>query len=524
MTTKINISSTTIQLALGFLTLTLTLIGLMFYTLNEPERIENAQAAQLQNELDEAMTLYAENCSVCHGADGTGIGSNPPLNNSILRDADSEALKKIISRGLYNTPMPAWSKEDGGPLSEYQIEQLVKLIQFGDWDEVQNRIVNLGLAPLIPFTADPDPEILAALRNSTDGESLARGIVLYANECVACHGADGLGTTLAPALNDPVIRENSQEEIERIIQNGVPGTLMAPWENTLSIDEISDLSNLIINWDKVPDGAIPATEVNIPVTKESLELGQSLFSSYCSGCHGPEGQGTQRAPSLNVKSFLENTPDNAIQQIITLGVPGTAMPAWGDRMTDVQIQAITGFIRSWEPNAPEVAEPARSRGPWWQTTGDTPSSSQNQISPPQSRGRQGRGNRQSKSPHGKTLTIPNNQSPGINETQGNLGIPVTSNETPSITTTNEVSPNIGIHQPSGSQDINSLNIIDKNTQNEKHSDEGIPPWIEVSEPAPEEMETDSRAWLLIISGILSGMILIAGGLLGLKWFPPGSNN
>jgi len=49
------------------------------------------------------------------------------------------------------------------------------------------------------------------------------------------------------------------------------------------------------------------------------------------------------------------------------------MPAWGDRLTDVQIQAVTGFIRSWEPNAPEVAEPARLSGPWWQNnTGSLP--------------------------------------------------------------------------------------------------------------------------------------------------------
>ncbi|MBN2149216.1 MAG: cytochrome c [Anaerolineales bacterium] len=59
-------------------------------------------------------------------------------------------------------------------------------------------------------------------------------------------------------------------------------------------------------------------------------------------------------------------PDAALQQIVTLGVPETFMPAWGDRLSEVQIQAIVGFMCSWEPTAPEVAQPVRVRGPWWQ--------------------------------------------------------------------------------------------------------------------------------------------------------------
>jgi cytochrome c553 len=105
----------------------------------------------------------------------------------------------------------------------------------------------------------------------------------------------------------------------------------------------------------------------VPTTAESIALGSQLYTANCSRCHGPEGQGTPRAPSLNVKSFLTDTSDQAIQQIVTLGVPGTAMPAWGDRMTDADIQAIVGFIRQWEATAPEVAVPVRPGGggpPW----------------------------------------------------------------------------------------------------------------------------------------------------------------
>ena len=45
-----------------------------------------------------------------------------------------------------------------------------------------------------------------------------------------------------------------------------------------------------------------------------------------------------RIPPLNVKGFLEKTSDAALEQIITLGVPDTPMPAWGDRMKKEDIQ------------------------------------------------------------------------------------------------------------------------------------------------------------------------------------------
>mgnify|MGYP001122526481 CR=1 FL=1 len=101
---------------------------------------------------------------------------------------------------------------------------------------------------------------------------------------------------------------------------------------------------------------------------DSIALGGELYSANCSRCHGPTGQGKPIAPALNVKSFLTETTDQAMQQIIPLGVPGTAMPAWGDRMTEAEIQAIVGFIRQWEATAPEVAQSLGLQGgggpPW----------------------------------------------------------------------------------------------------------------------------------------------------------------
>ncbi len=359
------------EILAGLLATQLIVFGLAIYMLNEPTRIVEAQAQTLSIQLNDAMTLYAENCSVCHGLAGEGIGATPALDNPALQSMAYDDLAKTIARGRFDTAMPAWSKEDGGPLSDYQISELVALVQSGDWNATQDRVVNLGLAPLVPFTTEPDAALLAEVAKLPDGVTLQTAIGIYAANCVACHGADGLGTGIAPALNDPAVREKTADELTRTVTFGNPGTLMAGWDNTLAAEEIDAMVTLVLRWDEVPTGILPAPDVPIPTTAESIALGADLFSANCSRCHGPEGQGTPRAPALNVKSFLTDTSDQAIQQIVTQGVPGTAMPTWGDRMTEADIQAIVGFIRQWEPTAPEVAVATRPGGggpPWTRNT------------------------------------------------------------------------------------------------------------------------------------------------------------
>ncbi len=376
-----------IEIALAFVATVAILIGLGLAIAREPARIVAAEQEILDTQIDEATALYAEQCSICHGIAGEGIGSNPALDSEALRGTEFDTLFKTIARGRFNTAMPAWALEEGGPFSDYQVSELVALVQHGDWAAVQDYTVNAGLAPLVPFSAEPDPVVLEEVGLLPDGESLQRGIVTYSSECVACHGADGLGTALAPALNDPLVRDQTSDDIARTVDLGVPGTLMAGWQGALDTETINDLVTLITRWDEVPIGAIPAPDVPIAVTEESLALGESLYQANCATCHGTDGQGTGRIPALNVTSFLLETSDAAIQQIVTRGVPGTPMPAWGDRMTDAEIQSIVGFIRSWEDTAPDVATPSgrgRQGGgggpPWRQQEASTIESVQEETS------------------------------------------------------------------------------------------------------------------------------------------------
>jgi cytochrome c oxidase cbb3-type subunit III len=80
-----------------------------------------------------------------------------------------------------------------------------------------------------------------------------------------------------------------------------------------------------------------------------------LYASNCSGCHGANGKGGA-AVSLSDPVFLAIADDTVIRRVATNGVPGTSMPAFartaGGMLTDKQIDAIVGGIRSWaKPDA-----------------------------------------------------------------------------------------------------------------------------------------------------------------------------
>ena len=267
------ISARTVELLIGLSGLVLIAAAIFIYALEEPDRIASAQQQQVAADLDEAMTLYAENCSVCHGLQGEGIGATPALDRDALRTSDAITLGKTISRGLTNTAMPAWNQSDGGPLSDYQVTQLVLLIRQGNWQTTRDRVVNLGLAPLVPFTTQPDPAILESLKSLPDGQLLVNGVTLYAGQCVACHGADGLGTALAPALNDALIRAKTSDVLTRTIESGVAGTRMAAWGSRLAAEDINFIGHVDPDWDQVPAGTIPAPEQPVAVTQESLAKG-----------------------------------------------------------------------------------------------------------------------------------------------------------------------------------------------------------------------------------------------------------
>ncbi len=346
----------------GFLATVIIAAALPWYAYSESNRMAQAQTELLAQSIAQGEAIYAQNCVVCHGIDGQGISAYPGLNNEGVQTMDYDTIFKVVERGRYDTAMAGWGVGEGGILNDMAIDQLIAMIQYGDWQQTAHTVEKLGLAPPTVITVEVSDEILAEISALPHGDLLAAALPVYAANCTGCHGANGEGTAIAPALNSADLRAaKTDDDLSRIITNGVAGTLMAGWDKALPATDIDNLVALVRYWDEIPVDALPQPELP-PIASTDAEViaaGAQLYSVACSNCHGPEGQGTQMAPALNVQNFLTDTNDLAIKAIISQGVPDTRMPAWGGRLTDDQLNTLISFIRAWEPTAPAVAEPSR---------------------------------------------------------------------------------------------------------------------------------------------------------------------
>ena len=89
----------------------------------------------------------------------------------------------------------------------------------------------------------------------------------------------------------------------------------------------------------------PEAPVAAPVASgTTAAVGSAVFASNCSSCHGSRGEGGI-GPKLAggaVTGRLPNEQDEIA--VVTNGRGG--MPAWRDRLTPVQIQAVVEYTRT----------------------------------------------------------------------------------------------------------------------------------------------------------------------------------
>ena len=83
--------------------------------------------------------------------------------------------------------------------------------------------------------------------------------------------------------------------------------------------------------------------------------GKAVFGSNCASCHGNKGQGTPGlAPALKGDAFVTTSKAEDVLTTVKNGRAGVqkkfkdlpiAMPAWGGKLSDADIQAVVDFIR-----------------------------------------------------------------------------------------------------------------------------------------------------------------------------------
>jgi cytochrome c oxidase cbb3-type subunit 3 len=181
------------------------------------------------NEIVEFGTLYAENCSACHGAEGRGgaaIGLADPVYLSIVNET---TMRKVITSGVRGTSMPAFAQSAGGMLTDKQL------------DAISSGIRRRWSRPGILDGANPPSYASESTGN------VARGEAVYQTYCESCHGAEGEGGPKGSAItNKSFLALVSDQELRTIVIVGRPELGAPDWRGNvpgkpMSNQEITDV-------------------------------------------------------------------------------------------------------------------------------------------------------------------------------------------------------------------------------------------------------------------------------------------
>jgi cytochrome c oxidase cbb3-type subunit 3 len=178
---------------------------------SNPELLQFAQA--------EGKAAFGDNCAPCHGSGGQGAHGYPNLNDDVwLWGGKLTDIQHTITVGVRSTAgdtrtsqMPAFGRD-----------AILKPQQIGDLTEY---VVHLSGRP-------------------ADAGAIKRAAPLFADNCAACHGAQGKGDRQfgAPNLTDNEwLYGSARDDIQGQIWNG-HGGVMPTWGGRLSPETIKSLA------------------------------------------------------------------------------------------------------------------------------------------------------------------------------------------------------------------------------------------------------------------------------------------
>ena len=298
-----------------------------------------------------AEEIYKRHCSVCHGDRGTGNSrasrdlAPPPRNFNDAANLTRGMMIYIVTNGKAGTAMVGWKNR----FSEQEIASVV--------DYIRGRFMLVALDPRI---------------------ALGRGV--YGHFCQICHGDRGQGVPSSEMKGIPrdlttlKVQEGlTRERLVNAVSNGQHGPITAGFADRLSAENVGAVVDYIRKV-LIPDlakldsepvaGAQAGNSGSQPVLKADMsaplpkgligntQLGEQFYMANCATCHGKKGDAQgPRAYFINpkVRSFQDEYARNMLNRptifkSVTMGRPGTEMPAWGKVLSEQEIANVTEFV------------------------------------------------------------------------------------------------------------------------------------------------------------------------------------
>jgi cytochrome c oxidase cbb3-type subunit III len=185
---------------------------------------------------------------------------------------------------------------------------------------------------------------------------------LYAQNCAACHGAEGRGGASIALANPVYLAIVDENAMHHVVANGVRGTSMPAFAQSaggfLTEEQINVITNgLLSRWGRkgVLAGANPPSYA--PRTTANAPHGEIVFGTYCASCHGSEGQGGPKGSAISNDSFLALVSDQGLRTIVITGRPELRAPDWrgnvpGRPMSDQEITDVVAWLASRRVQSP----------------------------------------------------------------------------------------------------------------------------------------------------------------------------
>jgi cytochrome c oxidase cbb3-type subunit 3 len=198
--------------------------------------------------------------------------------------------------------------------------------------KAQNAEVSAALAGSDLSTIQPGTEVY--------NFGISGGAAVYRANCIQCHGAGAAGAKGYPnLLDDDWLWGGDLESIEATVRHGIRNTQdddaryseMPKFGELLEPEEIEATVQYVLSLSGRATG--------------STVQGKTLFEENCASCHGEsaEGMRDQGAPALNDAIWLYGSGHDDITESVVNARFGV-MPAWGARLSEADIKAVTLYI------------------------------------------------------------------------------------------------------------------------------------------------------------------------------------
>ncbi len=245
----------------------------------KPDKEEETASAKA----NDFQTLYSSNCEGCHGVNGKN-GPGRILNDSLYLSFIPKAeFKKILVYGRAGTAMPAWSKSQGGPLTDKQLNTLV------------NGVYSHWAHPFYTHGAE-----MPAYSAAVDSGNPVNGKKLFSRSCFMCHGP-GAPVGLITSSSYLALVSNQMLRTSIVVGRpdlGMPSYLHLKAGKALSDADITDIVAYISSLRPADKG---------PMGEGAKMSGEAGSSSYPGSTNESPGEGNKPGNSSQSGGTIEKT-------------------------------------------------------------------------------------------------------------------------------------------------------------------------------------------------------------------------